>query len=70
MQADTARVIWSFHPSDPISPETPLMHTHQGSVSLNLLGGVVPPASEPDDLQTYDVLADNVSSNCHSSYYA
>ena len=61
MQADTARVIWSFHPFDPISPEILSMHTHQGSVSLNLLGGVVPTAPDPDDLQTFDALVDNVS---------
>ena len=59
IQADTARVIWSFHPSDPTSSGMLSMHTKQGSVSLNLLGGLPSSTPDPDDLMTYDVLVDD-----------
>ena len=60
-QADTARVIWSFNPSDPTSSGMFSRHTQQGSASLNLLGGLPSSTPDPDDLMTYDILVENVS---------
>ena len=64
MQADTARVIWSFHATtDPSSEDIPhdLIHTSSGSISLNLLGGLASAAPDPQDLKFFDIKVDNVS---------
>ena len=51
-------MIWSFHEtSDPTSQDIPngLRHTHRGSQSLNLLGGLPSAAPDPDDLKSFYV---------------
>ena len=68
LQSDTARVLWSFHAtSDPTSKDIPfsLIHDYQGSVSLNLLGGMPSAAPDPENLQYYDIRVDRVSCNNH-----
>ena len=37
-----------------------LRHTHQGTQHLNLLGGLLSPPPDPDDLEYYDITVDNV----------
>ena len=64
LQAETAKVLWSFHTSEyPSSEElsSANIHTYKGAVSLNLLGGLPSAAPDSDDLQQYDVTVDNVS---------
>ena len=64
LQSNTARVLWSFHDTtDPTSEDIPssLIHSHKGSVSLNLLGGLPSAPPDPEDLQFYDVTVDRVS---------
>ena len=72
---ETARIIWSFGPSDPTTLEIPLsfIHTHRGAQYLNLLGGLSSAAPDPDDLTYYDVTVDNVNATHtkgHTSYIA
>jgi len=40
VESDTARVVWSWNPRDPISPSQINQHEYQGTTSLNLLGGL------------------------------
>ena len=57
-------MIWSFLTGDdPASEELSFddFHSREGSVSLNLLGGLPSRAPEPEDLQYYDINVDNVS---------
>ena len=63
-QAETARVIWSFHATaDPPSQDIPrsLVHSKKGSKSLNLLGGLPSPAPDPEDIKFFDVGVNSVS---------
>ena len=62
IQAETARVIWSFHDTDPSSQDLMFsdIHSRKGSVSLNLLGGLPDAAPDPQDLEYYDVTVENV----------
>ena len=62
LQAETARVIWSFHDTDPSSQDLTFsdIHSRKGSVSLNLLGGLPDAAPDPHDLDYYDVAVDKV----------
>ena len=41
MQASTSRVVWSYHTNDPTDPSgsDAMRHIHQGSQSVNFLGG-------------------------------
>lgn len=63
MQAETSRIIWSFSISDPTDSrgETAQFHNYQGSVSINLLGGLSDPPKEQDDLEFFDLTVSNVS---------
>ena len=38
-----------------------MIHSYQGSVSLNLLGGLPSTPPDPEDLQYYDITVDDVS---------
>jgi len=49
-QADTARIIWSWHTNDPTSANALAMHNFQGVTSLNLLGGLPNPSQDPEDV--------------------
>ena len=63
MQAETARVIWSFHATtDPTSEvlTSADRHSHKGALSLNLLGGLPDAAPDPQDLEYFDIKVDNV----------
>lgn len=62
MQAETARVVWSFSRNDPEDPlgETARFHDYQGSVSLNLLGGLSNPPKQPDNMEFFDLTVTNV----------
>ena len=61
MQADTARVLWAYHSSDPVSESIIPRHEAKGSASLNLLGGLTVDRVEPDAAD-FTVLISNVSS--------
>ena len=41
LQAATAHVVWSYHTNDPTNPSgsDAVQHVHQGSQSVNFLGG-------------------------------
>ena len=64
LQTDTARVIYSWNEADPAGddPNAVIYHgnTNRGTQSLNLMGGqqVVPP--DPADLESFDVIVNNV----------
>lgn len=61
-QAVTERIVWSFSgndPSDSLGSDA-AFHSHQGSLSLNLLGGLSSPTTVPDDLQSFDITVSNV----------
>ena len=62
MQVGTARIVWSFSNNDPSDPlgANAEFHNYQGSVSVNLLGGLTSPPSEPTDLQSFDLAVSNV----------
>ena len=67
LQAETARVIWSFRDApDPSSQDLMFsdIHSRKGSVSLNLLGGLPDAAPDPQDLEYYDITVNNVSNFC------
>ena len=67
LQAETARVIWSFNDApDPSSQDLTFsdIHSRKGSVSLNLLGGLPDAAPDPQDLEYYDITVNNVSNFC------
>lgn len=62
-QGGTTRLIWSYHSIDPSSPEVFTKHEYQGTRSLNLFN-VMPEKDKPplpNDTQTIDILAQNVS---------
>ena len=62
MQAETARVVWSFSRNDSMDPlgETAQFHDYQGSASLNLLGGLSNPPKQPDNMEFFDLTVTNV----------
>ena len=65
-------MIWAFHDTAvPTSQDIPnsLRHTHRGSQSLNLLGGLPSAAPDPDDLEYYDVTLDNVNRCLPTRYH-
>ncbi len=61
IQADTARVIWSYRSSDPTSESDIRGHEVAGSTSLNLLGGLPQERVEPNSAD-FTILTSNVSS--------
>ena len=62
LQPETARVVWSFSVSDPTDSlgETAQVHDYMGSLSVNLLNGLIEPPPEPANLQYFDVVVSNV----------
>ena len=62
IQVGTARIVWSFSSNDPSDPlgANAEFHNYQGSASINLLGGLTIPPSEPADLQSFDLTISNV----------
>ena len=60
MQADTSRVVWSWHSGDPASPDSVIQHEYKGSMSINLLGGLDNPPPQPSDSDSF-IIANNVS---------
>ena len=62
LQVGTARVIWSFSVDDPSDSlgESAMFHNYEGSHSINLLGGLTSPPSQPADLQSFDLTISNV----------
>ena len=60
MQADTSRVVRSWHSEDPASPDSVMQHEYKGSMSINLLGGLGNPRSQPSDSDSF-IIANNVS---------
>ena len=65
IQADTSRVIWSYHSRDPSNEEelNNLRHERMGSASLNLLGGLNEDRVE-ENSQSFTILNDNVCKLC------
>ena len=68
-QTSTDRVVWSFAASDPPNPDGQgaAQHIHQGSRSINLIGGLAGEANPtPVDADYYDARVTNVSLYCLS----
>ncbi len=63
-QAETARVVWSYHSQDPSSLTQlgSLVHQEKGSASLNLLGGSVEDRVETNSA-SFSITSDNVCCN-------
>ena len=65
LQANTARVIFSWNDVDPTMPDgsDAMYHTTtgRGSASVNLLGGIPDPPPEPSDSETFFIGVDSVS---------
>ena len=60
--AETARIIWSYDPSDPSNPTDDLpMPTNRGSRSLNLVGRLQNERSVPPDAATFTIRNNNAS---------
>ena len=63
-QPETARVIWSYHNSDPASSnpsQTFIQHDDQGTRSLNLLGGPRSSFQEPETIASFNITSEGVS---------
>ena len=62
LQANTARVIFSWNDVDPTMPDgsDAMRHTTRSSVSLNLLGGLPDPPPEPSDTRSFTFRVNNV----------
>ncbi len=62
-QAETARVVWSYHSQDPSSLTQlgSLVHQEKGSASLNLLGGSIEDRVETNSA-SFSITSDNVCS--------
>ena len=61
MQADTARVVWSWNPRDPSSPSQISQHEYQGTTSLNLLGGLNEERQDPSGAASFVMRNENAS---------
>ena len=62
MQANTARVVFSWNDNDPTTPDRndAMRHMVRGSASLNLLGGLPDPPPEPADTRSFTFRVNNV----------
>ena len=60
LQADTARVVWSWNSRDPPSPSQINQHEHQGTTSLNLLGGLNEERQDPSGASSFVIRNENV----------
>ena len=65
MQANTARVIFSWNNADPVNDDPAQAEYHgpvnRGSFSINLLGAQQEVPPDPVDLQTFEIIVDTVS---------
>ena len=59
LQADTARVIWSWGETDPASETGLTQHIRQGGTVINLLGGLNEDAQQADNV--FEIRNSNVS---------
>ncbi len=68
-QAETARVVWSYHSQDPSSLTQlgSLVHQEKGSASLNFLGGSVEDRVETNSA-SFSITSDNVCCNKEKLY--
>ena len=66
VQANTARVIFSWNDNDPTTPDgsDAMQHMVRGSASLNLLGGLTDPPPEPADTRSFTFTVNNVCVYC------
>ena len=70
-QADTSRVIWSYHSNDPDDPIASFSrHQFQGTRSINFLSGTRTPRTVPSDSNSFTIRNSNVSSVEHCAFYA
>ena len=60
LQADTARVVWSWHSEDPADLDSIQFHEFMGSTSVNLLGGLNVDREDPPDTNSFIVRNENV----------
>ena len=62
MQPNTARVIFSWNDNDPATQDgsDAMQHVIRGSASLNLLGGLPDPPTEPNDTRSFQFTVNNV----------
>ena len=67
LQAETARVIFSWNDVDPTMEDGSDARQHQtrGAASVNLLGGLINPPPEPSDSETFFIGVDSVSNLHH-----
>ena len=65
LQAETARVVYSWNDNDPTTQDggDAIRHTTRGAASVNLLGGLINPPPEPSDSETFFVGVNSVSSD-------
>ena len=64
IQPETARVIWSYHSSDPSSSDPSqdfTQHDKRGTRSLNLLGGPRSTFEEPETITSFNITSEGVS---------
>ncbi len=61
LQADTSRVVWSWHSSDPSDVDSIPQHQFQGTTSINLLGGLNKDFTDPLDSDSFTINFNNVS---------
>ena len=61
VQADTARIVWSYHSEDPSDPSNIDRHEKKGSASLNLLGGLNTVEKDREGSQSFLIANENVS---------
>ena len=63
-QDQTVRLIYSYHPDDPVSEDSLIYHgaERRGSKSFSLLGESLPPPSlQSDDIKIFEFRTRNVS---------
>ena len=62
LQTGTSRIVWSFKEEDPPNGAegTFIAHDYKGSRSVNLLGGLLNPPSDPPGTQSFTLAVSNV----------
>ena len=60
-QAETSRVLWSWHTEDPLGPDHIREHEFMGSSSINLLIGGAKKREDPPNAQAYTITVENVN---------
>ena len=54
-------MVWSWHSGDPATPDSVMQHEYMGSMSINLLGGLGNPPSQPSDSDSFIIANIDVS---------